>query len=194
LAKKDENGNYIVDQILDVAGQKGTGKWTVETAADMGVPLTLIAEAVFARCLSSEKEGRVKASKILAGPERQPFQGDKNQLIDDLKEAVLCSKITSYTQGYVLMRAAAKEYHWNLNYGGIALMWRGGCIIRSKFLKNIKEAFDTNPDLENLLLDSYFKTVLAKGQIGWRRSCALAITNGITSPAMTSGFKLLRWL
>jgi len=186
LAKKDENGNYVVDQILDTAGQKGTGKWTVMVSADLGIPLTLIAEAVFARCLSSEKEARVKASKILSGPQTVPFNGDKQKLINDVKDAVLCSKLISYAQGYVLMEAAAKEFGWKLNYGGIALMWRGGCIIRSKFLKNIKEAFDKNPNLDNLLLDTYFKNIIDKGQKGWRDTCSLAMMNGIPLPTITS--------
>jgi len=184
--KKDEKGNYVVDQILDTAGQKGTGKWTVMVSADLGVPLTLIAEAVFARCLSSEKDARVKASKVLPGPPAHVFHGDKAKIISDIKEAVLCAKIISYAQGYVLMNSAAKEFGWKLNYGGVALMWRGGCIIRSKFLKNIKEAFDKNPNLDNLLIDDYFKNIIAKGQAGWRNACTLAITNGIPLPTITS--------
>jgi len=186
LNKKDEKGNYIVDQILDTAGQKGTGKWTVMVSADLGVPLTLIAEAVFARCLSSEKDARVKASKILPGPPTHAFQGDKAKIINDIKDAVLCAKIISYAQGYVLMSSAAKEFGWKLNYGGVALMWRGGCIIRSKFLKNIKEAFDKNPNLDNLLIDDYFKNIIAKGQTGWRHACTLAINHGIPLPTITS--------
>jgi len=186
LSKKDEKGSYIVDQILDTAGQKGTGKWTVMVSADLGVPLTLIAEAVFARCLSSEKEARVKVSKLLPGPPAHGFHGDKAKIISDIKEAVLCAKIISYAQGYVLMNSAAKEFGWKLNYGGVALMWRGGCIIRSKFLKNIKEAFDKNPNLDNLLIDDYFKNIIAKGQAGWRHACTLAINNGIPLPTITS--------
>jgi len=184
--KKDEKGNYVVDQILDTAGQKGTGKWTVMVSADLGVPLTLIAEAVFARCLSSEKDARVKASIVLPGPPAHVFHGDKAKIISDIKEAVLCAKIISYAQGYVLMNSAAKEFGWKLNYGGVALMWRGGCIIRSKFLKNIKEAFDKNPNLDNLLIDDYFKNIIGKGQAGWRHACTLGITHGIPLPTITS--------
>jgi len=181
-----KKGNYVVDQILDTAGQKGTGKWTVMVSADLGVPLTLIAEAVFARCLSSEKDARVKASKLLPGPPAHVFHGDKAKIISDIKEAVLCAKIISYAQGYVLMNSAAKEFGWKLNYGGVALMWRGGCIIRSKFLKNIKEAFDKNPNLDNLLIDDYFKNIIGKGQAGWRHACTLGITHGIPLPTITS--------
>jgi len=186
LVKKDDSGKYVLDQILDTAGQKGTGKWTVMIAADLGVPLTLIAEAVFARCLSADKEGRVKASTVLTGPTITKFTGDRQKLIKDVKDAVLCSKLISYAQGYSLMRAAAKEYGWKLNYGGIALMWRGGCIIRSKFLKNIKEAYDKNPNLENLLLDDYFKQIVNNGNAGWRHVCSLGMLNGLPFPTITS--------
>ena len=185
LAYKDTDGEPIVEKILDTAGQKGTGKWTGIAALDEGVPLTLIGEAVFARCLSAMKEERVAASKVIAGP-KPAFEGDKAAFINDIKDALFAAKIVSYAQGYTLMRSAAKTYGWNLNYGGIALMWRGGCIIRSVFLGKIKEAFDNNPELPNLLLDPYFKDVIEKAQAGWRRVCAAALTNGIPMPAMTS--------
>lgn len=185
LGYKDTDGKPIVDKILDTAGQKGTGKWTAIAALDEGVPLTLIGEAVFARCLSAIKEERVAASKILKGPNAS-FRGDREQFIDDIKKALYASKLISYAQGYSLMMAAAKTYGWNLNYGGIALMWRGGCIIRSVFLGKIKEAFDKNPALSNLLLDDYFKTVVEQSQEGWRRVTAAALTGGIPVPALTS--------
>ena len=185
LGYKDEDGSPIVEKILDTAGQKGTGKWTGIAALDEGVPLTLIGEAVFSRCLSAIKEERVEASKVLTGPTPK-FEGDKKQFIADIKDALFAAKIVSYAQGYTLMRAAAKTYGWNLNYGGIALMWRGGCIIRSVFLGKIKEAFDNNPALTNLLLDPYFKEVMDKAQAGWRRVCGAAIANGIPAPAMTT--------
>ena len=185
LAFKDTDGSALVDSILDTAGQKGTGKWTGVTALQLGVPLTLIGEAVFARCLSSQKDERVQASKILSGPSIN-FNGDKKAFIEDIRQALLASKIVSYAQGYVLMREAAKEFGWHLNYGGIALMWRGGCIIRSSFLEKIKQAFDANPDLNNLLLDGYFKAKVESAQAGWRRVVAAAVTNGIPAPALTS--------
>ena len=185
LAYKDEDGSPIVEKILDTAGQKGTGKWTGIASLDEGIPLTLVVEAVFARSLSAMKEERVGASKVLTGPVPE-FKGDKEQFIEDIKNALYAAKIVSYAQGYTLMRSAAETYKWNLNYGGIALMWRGGCIIRSVFLGKIKEAFDANPDLTNLLLDPYFKDVMDKAQAGWRRVCATAMMNGIALPAMTS--------
>jgi len=187
FAKKDEEqkDKYVVDLILDVAGQKGTGKWTVTAALDFGMPVTMIGEAVFARNLSAIKEDRVEASKILTGPTIH-FEGNKQEFIDHVRDAVYASKIVSYAQGYLLMRAAAKEYKWHLNYGGIALMWRGGCIIRSKFLGKIKEAFDKNHDLHNLLLDPFFKSEIDKCQKGWRHVAATAMLNGIPIPAMTS--------
>ena len=185
LAYKDTDGEPIVDKILDTAGQKGTGKWTGIAALDEGVPLTLIGEAVFSRCLSAIKDERVAASKVLTGPAPK-FEGDKEAFINDIKNALFAAKIVSYAQGYTLMRAAAKTYGWNLNYGGIALMWRGGCIIRSVFLGNIKEAFDKNPALTNLLLDPYFKNIIDNAQAGWRRVCAAAMLNGIPAPAMTT--------
>jgi len=187
LTKKDnDNKTDLIDVILDVAGQKGTGKWTVTAALDMGMPLTLIGEAVFARCLSAMKEERIEASKLLQAHVTK-FTGDRKSTINDLKNAVYAAKLVSYTQGYILMRAAAGEYKWNLNYGGIALMWRGGCIIRSKFLGNIKEAFDKNPKLSNLLFDPYFKDVISKCQVGWRNIVAHAAHTGIPLPCISSG-------
>ena len=185
LGFKDEDGEPLVEKILDTAGQKGTGKWTGVSALDLGIPLTLIGESVFARCLSAQKELRVEASKVISGPVAK-FDGDKAQMIDDLKNALFGAKIISYAQGYNLMMEAAKEYGWNLNYGGIALMWRGGCIIRSVFLADIKAAFDKNPNLANLLLDPYFKEKVEASQAGWRRVCAAALSNGIPVPALTS--------
>lgn len=185
LAYKDDDGKPLVDKILDTAGQKGTGKWTAISALDEGIPLTLIGEAVFARCLSAMKDERVAASKILSGPVAK-FEGDKKAFLKDIKNALYASKIISYAQGYALMRAAAKTYGWNLNYGGIALMWRGGCIIRSVFLGKIKEAFDKNKDLTNLLLDPFFKEKVEAAQAGWRRVAAAAFMNGIPMPAMTT--------
>ncbi len=185
LAFKDEDGEPLVERILDTAGQKGTGKWTGIAALDHGVPLTLIGEAVFARCLSAQKEERVKASKILSGS-MMNFTGDKKAFIDKIKDALYASKVVSYAQGYVLMKVAAKEFGWNLNYGGIALMWRGGCIIRSIFLGKIKEAFDKNPDLENLLLDPYFKDIVISAQDGWREVVSTAALNGIPVPAFST--------
>jgi len=185
LAYKDEDGSPLVEKILDTAGQKGTGKWTAISSLDIGVPLTLIGEAVYARTLSAMKEERVEASKILSGPTPN-FEGDKKAFIEDLRKALLASKIVSYAQGYVLMKNAAKEYGWNLNYGGIALMWRGGCIIRSIFLNKIKEAFDVNPELSNLLLDPYFKNKIEDAQDAWRRVVAVAVSNGMWMPAITT--------
>ncbi|MBG0861252.1 MAG: decarboxylating NADP(+)-dependent phosphogluconate dehydrogenase [Bacteroidales bacterium] len=185
LAYKDTDGKPLVDKILDTAGQKGTGKWTGVAALDLGIPLTLIGEAVFARCLSAVKDERVRASKILKGP-APVLKGSKTKLINDLKDALYASKIVSYTQGYALMMAAAAEYGWKLNYGGIALMWRGGCIIRSVFLGRIKEAFDNNPSIANLLLDPFFREKVEKSQKGWRNVVSLAATNGIPVPAISS--------
>ena len=185
LAFKDEDGQPMVEKILDKAGQKGTGKWTVVSALDNGIPLTLIAESVFSRCLSAQKDLRVEASKVLTGPAPK-FEGDKEQFINDLKNAIYGAKIISYAQGYDLMMAAAKEHNWNLNLGGIALMWRGGCIIRSVFLGDIKKAFDNNPQLKNLLLDPFFTEKITTSQEGWRRVCAAAISNGIPVPALSS--------
>jgi 6-phosphogluconate dehydrogenase len=185
LGYRDENGEATLDLILDAAGQKGTGKWTAIAALDEGMPLTLIGEAVFARCLSAIKEERVKASKVLTGTDIK-FTGDKTAIIADLKEALYASKIVSYAQGYQLMRAAAESYRWNLNYGGIALMWRGGCIIRSVFLGKIKEAFDADPNLVNLLLNPFFMAAVTNAQTAWRRIVVRAVELGIPMPAVSS--------
>ena len=180
-----ENGEHTIDQILDTAGQKGTGKWTGISSLDLGVPVTLIGEAVFARCLSAMKDERVTASRRLKGPRRK-HRGDKKAFVEDIRQALLASKIVSYAQGYMLMREASKEYNWKLNYGGIALMWRGGCIIRSAFLGKIKEAFDKKPKLSNLLLDDYFKGVMQRSQKSWRAVVMKAIQLGIPVPAFTT--------
>ena len=185
LAYKDADGGPIVEKILDTAGQKGTGKWTAITALDEGIPLTLIGESVFSRCLSAIKEERVAASKVLEGVAPK-FEGDRAAYVEDIRQALYASKIVSYAQGYQLMRQAAKTYGWNLNYGGIALMWRGGCIIRSRFLGRIKDAFDKNPELVNLMLDDFFRDALEEAQGGWRRACAAAMMNGIPVPAFAS--------
>ena len=185
LAYKDEDGTEIIDKILDTAGQKGTGRWTAATALEEGEPLTLITEAVYSRSLSSFKDERVEASKILTGP-RHEFTGDKSILLKNLKDALFASKIISYAQGFSLMRAAAKSHQWKPNYGDIALMWRGGCIIRSVFLGDIKKAFDKNPELSNLMLADYFQAQLDRVQTGWREVCAEAMRNGIPVPAMSA--------
>ena len=185
LGYKDEEGNEVVDLILDTAGQKGTGKWTAVAALDEGQPLTLIGEAVFARCLSAIKEERVRAAKTLKGSVKA-FDGDKKAFVQDIREALYASKIISYAQGYQLMRAAAATYGWNLNYGGIALMWRGGCIIRSVFLGKIKEAFDNNPGLDNLLLDPFFADIVQKNQDAWRRVIIKAVEMGIPTPTLSA--------
>jgi len=185
LGYKDENGEYTVDAILDTAGQKGTGKWTATSALDEGVPLTLIGEAVFARCLSAMKNERVAAAQVF--PHSIPaFEGDKASFVESIRKALYASKIISYAQGYTLMRTAAKTYDWNLNYGGIALMWRGGCIIRSVFLGKIKEAYDKNPALENLLLDEYFAETIKGLVSAWREVVAYAVKAGIPMPAFSS--------
>lgn len=184
--KDPANGEAVVDKILDTAGQKGTGKWTAIAALDHGIPLTLIGEAVFARCLSAQKEERVNAAKILAGPKPALFQGDKAAFLEDLRRALFAAKIISYAQGYALMRAAAKEYGWDLNYGGIALMWRGGCIIRSAFLGKIKDAFTANPALENLMLDPFFCQKLKEAQSGWRNVISTIVLNGIPAPTLSA--------
>ena len=183
--KDPGTGKYMVDLILDTAGQKGTGKWTVDAATDTGTPLTLIAEAVFARCVSALKAEREGASKLLAGPAAQPV-ADKGQLVDDVEMALYASKIVSYAQGYALMAAQAAASRWELNNGGIALMWRGGCIIRSAFLGKIKEAFDANPKLHNLMVAPYFAGELGRAQHGWRRVVAAGAASGIPLPAMSS--------
>jgi 6-phosphogluconate dehydrogenase len=185
LAFRDEDGQPILDKILDAAGQKGTGKWTVLAAMDLGTPLTLISEAVFARSLSARKEERVEASKTLGGA-LTPFSGAKEAFINDLEQALFASKLISYAQGYMMFRATEKELGWKLNYGGIALMWREGCIIRSAFLGKIKEAYDKNPNLTNLLLDPYFRELLQQAVPGWRRVVARAVEMGIAVPAMSS--------
>ena len=185
LGYRDEDGEPLVEKILDTAGQKGTGKWTGIEALDLGIPLTLIGESVFARCLSAIKEERVEASKVLSGPVPS-YNGDRAMFINDIKSALYASKIVSYAQGYTLMREAAKEYGWELNYGGIALLWRGGCIIRSVFLSKIKDAFDQNPSLPNLLLDPFFKEKVEAAQEGWRKVVATALVNGIPVPAFTT--------
>ena len=185
LGYQDATGDYVIDKILDTAGQKGTGKWTAISSLEMGTPLTLISEAVLSRFLSALKDERVKASKVLPGVEYE-FGGDKRDLTKDIHDALYGAKIMSYAQGYMLLSSAAEEYNWNLNFGGIALMWRGGCIIRSAFLGKIKEAFDKDPSLLNLLLDDYFKTELEDAQAGWRRVIATAVEAGIPVPAMSS--------
>jgi 6-phosphogluconate dehydrogenase len=185
LAYRDAEGQAVVDLILDSAGQKGTGKWTVASALDQGTPLTLVGEAVFARFLSSLVTERAAAANLLPGP-AATFTGDRAALLADLEQAVYAAKIASYAQGYMLMQAAAKTYGWNLNLGGIALMWRGGCIIRSAFLGKIKEAFDTDPALRNLLLAPYFRAALASADAAWRRLVAAAVGLGIPVPAMSS--------
>ncbi len=185
LGYKDADGGPLVEKILDKAGQKGTGKWTGIAALEFAVPLTLIGEAVFARCLSAVKDERVEASKVYSAP-KKTFKGDAKAFVEDLKHALYAAKIVSYAQGYLLMREAAKEYGWDLNYGGIALMWRGGCIIRSAFLGKIKEAFDKNPALSNLLMDPFFRDKIEKAQASWRRVVAAAVENGIPVPALSS--------
>jgi len=185
LGYKDETGTAIVDVILDAAGQKGTGKWTVVAALDDGMPLTLIGEAVFARCLSAVKEERVAAAQEIKG-KVSTFKGDKQKAIKDLRAALYAAKLVSYAQGYQLMRAAAKTHNWNLNYGGIALVWRGGCIIRSAFLGDITKAFKRKADLQNLLLDRFFKKAVSSRQTGWRRTIILATKLGLPVPCLSS--------
>lgn len=185
LAYKDTDGSPIVDKILDASGQKGTGKWTSATAFDEGIPLTLITEAVFARCLSALKDERVAGSKILSKPQVN-FHGDKKAFVEDIRNALYASKIVSYAQGYALMAATAKTNGWSLNFGEIALMWRGGCIIRSAFLGKIKEAFFNNPELSNILLDPFFKEKVESCQASWRKVAAEALLNGVPVPALTS--------
>jgi len=180
-----ETGKPVVDVILDTAGQKGTGKWTSVSALDLGAPAPTISEAVFARCLSAIKEERVNASKVLPAP-NVSFKGDKQAFIEDIRQALYASKICSYAQGYQLMKLAAAEYKWNLNYGEIALMWRGGCIIRARFLGDIKAAFDENPNLDNLLLADFFTKIIARCQASWRKVVAEAALNGIPVPAFSS--------
>ena len=185
LAKKDDDGSPMIDKILDTAGQKGTGKWTGISALDLGTPVTLIGEAVFARCLSAMKDERVAASKILNGPAKPDVQ-DREAFIEDVRRALYCSKMISYAQGYMLLREAAKDQGWNLNFGGIALMWRGGCIIRSRFLEKIKAAYDKNPKLTNLLVDEFFSNLLNDYQGSWRSAIIKAIEIGVPTPAFST--------
>jgi len=186
LKYNDEDGTPLVTKIMDKAGQKGTGKWTAINALDLGMPVTLIGEAVFARCLSSIKDERVKASRKLGGPQIEQFKGDKQQFIDDLEQAMYASKLISYAQGFMLMREAANEYGWKLNYPSIALMWRGGCIIRSVFLGEITKAFRAEPDLQNLLFNDFFNKAIHTAQPGWRRIIAQAALWGIATPAFST--------
>ena len=186
FAKKDDDGQPMLDKILDTAGQKGTGKWTAISALDLAMPVTLIGESVFARCLSAMKDERVKASKVLHGPEMNTKLAGKDQFIEEVRRALYCSKIISYAQGYMLLRAAEKEFGWRLNLGGVALMWRGGCIIRSAFLGDIKAAYDKNPNLDNLLMDEFFSKALNKYQESWRKAVVHAIEAGVPTPAFST--------
>jgi 6-phosphogluconate dehydrogenase len=184
--KRDDDGKPMIDKILDTAGQKGTGKWTAVSALDLGMPVTLIGEAVFARCLSAIKEERTAASKVLMGPQHDANPHDRKEFIEDVRRALYCSKMMSYAQGYMLLREAGKEQGWNLNMGGIALMWRGGCIIRSRFLGKIKEAYDKKPGLTNLLLDDFFSKVVNAYQQSWRHALMHAIRFGVPTPAFST--------
>jgi 6-phosphogluconate dehydrogenase len=183
--KDRATGKDLVDLILDTAQQKGTGKWMSQHALDLGVPTTLITEAVFARCLSAQKDARVRASKVLRGPDGK-FAGDRRQFTEDVRQALYASKLCSYAQGYVQLDAAAAEFGWKLNNGNIALLWRGGCIIRSRFLEDIKRAFDKQPQLENLLLDDFFRSAIDKAQPSWRRVVSTAIELGLPVPAFSA--------
>ncbi|HEY5328864.1 MAG TPA: decarboxylating NADP(+)-dependent phosphogluconate dehydrogenase [Acidobacteriaceae bacterium] len=188
FGKKDDDGTPILDKILDTAGQKGTGKWTAIDALDNGIPVTLIGESVFARCLSSLKDERVAASKALAGPQdaEKISAEHKAEFIEEVRRALYCSKMISYAQGYMLLRSAEKVQGWNLNMGGVALMWRGGCIIRSAFLGDIKKAFDKDPKLQNLLMDDFFSGALNKYQASWRKALIHAIELGVPTPAFST--------
>ena len=187
FAKKDEDGQPMIDKILDTAGQKGTGKWTAISALDLGMPVTLIGESVFARCLSALKDERAAASKVLSGPQQAKIAPEhKSEFIEEVRRALYCSKMISYAQGYMLLRAAEKEEGWNLNMGGVALMWRGGCIIRSAFLGDIKKAFDKDPKLTNLLMDDFFSSALNKYQASWRKALIHAIELGVPTPAFST--------
>jgi 6-phosphogluconate dehydrogenase len=186
FTKNDEDGKALIDKILDTAGQKGTGKWTGISALDLGMPVTLIGEAVFARCLSALKAERVAAAKVLNGPHLSTIPIDREAFIENVRRALYCSKMISYAQGYMLLSEAAKEQGWNLNRGGIALMWRGGCIIRSRFLSKIKDAYDKNPKLSNLLVDDFFSDVINKYQDGWRHGVIQAISLGVPTPAFST--------
>jgi len=185
FAVMDDDGTPLVEKVLDTAGQKGTGKWTGINALDLGIPLTLIGEAVFARCLSAVKDQRVRASKVLPGPDAT-FSGDKQAYLGYIRDALYASKIVSYAQGYMLMQEAAREYGWKLNYSGIAMMWRGGCIIRSAFLSEIKKAFDKDESLENLLLADFFKDAVSNAQEGWRKAVTMGVELGISTPALSA--------
>ncbi|MFP5266100.1 MAG: decarboxylating NADP(+)-dependent phosphogluconate dehydrogenase [Acidobacteriota bacterium] len=187
FAKKDEDGTPLLDKILDTAGQKGTGKWTAISALDLAMPVTLIGESVFARCLSALKDDRVQASKVLQGPTPHKTTAERAAFIETVRRALYCAKMVSYAQGYMLLRGAEKEFGWKLNMGGIALMWRGGCIIRSVFLGNIKAAYDKNPDLANLLLDDFFSSALNKYQADWRKAIIQAVELGVPTPALSAG-------
>ncbi|KIY23836.1 MULTISPECIES: NADP-dependent phosphogluconate dehydrogenase [Mesobacillus] len=184
--KDDETGKALVDVILDTAGQKGTGKWTSQSALDLGVPLPIITESVFARFISAMKQERTEASKVLTGPEAKPFDGDKKEFIESIRKALYLSKICSYAQGFAQMRAASEEYDWNLNYGEIAMIFRGGCIIRAQFLQKIKEAYDRDPGLKNLLLDPYFKEITESYQQSLREIISAAVLNGIPVPSLSA--------
>jgi 6-phosphogluconate dehydrogenase len=186
FAKKDDDGQPMVDKILDAAGQKGTGKWTAISALDLGQPVTLIGESVFARCLSALKSERVAAAKVLKGPRKRKVVNGKKEFIEEVRLALYCSKIVSYAQGYMLLRAAEKDQGWNLNMGGVALMWRGGCIIRSIFLGDIKAAFDRDPKLQNLLLDKFFSTAMNKYHPSWRRAIIYGTRIGVPMPAFST--------
>jgi len=186
LKFKDEDGSHLLEKIRDSAGQKGTGKWTAISALEYGMPVTLIGESVFARCLSSLKDERVKASTILNGPAQTRYSGDKKAFVEAIRQALYASKIVSYAQGFMLLRQAATEFNWNLNYGAIALMWRGGCIIRSRFLGNIKSAFETNPGLDNLLLDDFFRDAIHSCQDGWRKVVSQAVLLGVPTPCFST--------
>ncbi|ADO57304.1 NADP-dependent phosphogluconate dehydrogenase [Paenibacillus polymyxa] len=181
-----ETGKPMVDVILDAAGQKGTGKWTSQSALDLGVPLSMITESVFSRFLSAMKDERIAASKVLSGPKAESFSGDKKEFIESVRKALFASKIVSYAQGFAQMRAASDEYDWDLKYGKIAMIFRGGCIIRSQFLQNIKDAYDRDPALKNLLLDSYFKNVVETYQDAWRQVISVAVSQGIPVPGFSS--------
>ena len=184
--KDDETGKAMVDVILDKAGQKGTGKWTSKSALDLGINLSLITESVFARNISAIKDERVKASKVLTGPAKQEFAGDRKEFIEQVRQSLFFSKICSYAQGFAQMRAASNEYGWDLKYGDIAMIWRGGCIIRAQFLQKIKEAYDRNPEIDNLLLDEYFKDIADRYQDSLRQVVATAALNGIAAPCFSS--------
>lgn len=186
LKYRDESGDILLEKIKDSAGQKGTGKWTAISALEYGMPVTLIGESVFARCLSSIKDEREKASTILKGPENTKYEGDKAEFVEAIRQALYASKIVSYAQGFMLLREAAKQFGWNLNYGGIALMWRGGCIIRSRFLGNIKAAFDKNPGLDNLLLDDFFREAIHSCQKSWRKVVAQSVLLGVPTPCFST--------